>query len=175
MLAFLLVPGCDDGPPPNAEPKKAEAKKPVAAPKAPTKKVAAAKAEEEGLTERDFMDREGNRDPFHSFVLKVAEGTRRPGRRQRKVMLKRYALDELKLIAVITGQARPRAMFRDPKGLGVLVKRGDYISKSEGRVKQILSDKVVVEIEQSAESKHSKSDRVIPLHLKGRQSLLQNE
>ncbi len=163
-LFGLLLLGCDDGPPPKKEEekKKEPAKKaPVAAPTKKAKKPVKAEME---LTERDFLERIDNRDPFHSFILKVAAGNRRPGRRQRKVVLKRYALDELKLIAVVTGQTRPLAMFRDPKGLGVPVKRGDYISKSEGKVKQILPDKVVVEIEASSESRRSKSDKVIPLH-----------
>ena len=170
-LVGLLLLGCDDGPPAKKEEPKAKAEIPTkkaATPVAgaPKKLVKLAKVEIE-LTERDFMERIDNRDPFHSFILRVASGTRRADRRQRKVMLKRYALDELKLIAVVTGQTRPRAMFRDPKGLGVTVKRGDYISKSEGKVKQILSDKVIVEIEASAESRRSKSDKVIPLHTKG--------
>lgn len=163
-LVGLLLLGCDDGPPPpkEEEKKKEPVKKaPVAA---PTKKPKAPVKAEMELTEIDFIERIDNRDPFHSFILKVAAGSRRSDRRQRKVVLKRYALDELKLIAVITGQTRPLAMFRDPKGLGVPVKRGDYISKSEGKVKQILADKVIVEIEASAESKRSKSDKVIPLH-----------
>lgn len=170
LLGLLLL-GCDDGPPPKKEEPKAEAKVPTkkaAGPLTgmPKKPVKLAKAELE-LTERDFLERHDNRDPFHSFILRVSSGNRRSDRRQRKVVLKRYALDELKLIAVITGQTRPRAMFRDPKGLGVTVKRGDYISKSEGKVKQILSDKVIVEIEASAESRRSRSDKVIPLHTKG--------
>ena len=170
-LVGLLLLGCDDGPPPKKDEPKADAPaKKAAAVAGPVKKK---KAEKPGivLTERDFLERMDNRDPFHSFILRVASGSRRAGRRQRKVVLRRYALDELKLIAVITGQARPRAMFRDPKGLGVTVKRGDYISKSEGKVKQILSDKVIIEIEASAENRSSKSDKVIPLHTKGRSPL----
>ncbi len=61
-------------------------------------------------------------------------------------MCAKYSLDELILIAVISGDANPRAMFRDPTGLGQTVKRGDYLSKSAARVTKILSDRVVLEM-----------------------------
>jgi Tfp pilus assembly protein PilP len=58
----------------------------------------------------------------------------------------KYSLEELSLIAVVSGDANPRAMFRDPTGLGQTVKRGDYISKSAARITKILSDRVVLEM-----------------------------
>jgi Tfp pilus assembly protein PilP len=79
--------------------------------------------------------------------------------------MKRYALDELRLVAVVTGSTvRPVAMFTDPTGLGVSVRRGDYISKGMSRVKQILDDKVIVEIEERSEDQKSRSERVIDIH-----------
>ena len=47
---------------------------------------------------------------------------------------------------MISGDANPRAMFRDPTGLGQTIKRGDYVSKSGARVTKILSDRVVLEL-----------------------------
>ena len=38
------------------------------------------------------------------------------------------------------------AMFRDPGGLGQVVKRGDYVSKSAARVSKILGDRVILEM-----------------------------
>jgi Tfp pilus assembly protein PilP len=66
-------------------------------------------------------------------------------------------------------------MFRDPTGLGVTVKRGDFISKNAGKVKQILSDKVVVEIEEQSEDKSSLVDRVIDLHPKEEREATEGE
>ncbi len=57
----------------------------------------------------------------------------------------KYSLEELALIAVVSGDESPRAMFRDPLGLGQTVKQGDFISKSGARVSKILSDRVIVE------------------------------
>jgi Tfp pilus assembly protein PilP len=118
------------------------------------------------LTDKDFVEGTNNRDPFRTFLREFNRPVRQISKQQRKVILPRYALDELKLIAVVTGGTRPRAMFRDPSGLGVSVKRGDYISKNAGKVKQILTDKVVVEIEEQAEDKNTLVDRVIDLHPK---------
>ncbi len=44
----------------------------------------------------------------------------------------------------------PRAMFRDPGGLGQSVKKGDYISKAGARVTKILSDRVIVELTETS-------------------------
>jgi Tfp pilus assembly protein PilP len=88
---------------------------------------------------------------------------RRTVKVQRKVLMQRYALEELKLIAVVTGRTKPLAMFRDPTGLGISVMRGDYLSKSAGRVKQILPDRVIVQIEEYTEDQQRVAERVVYL------------
>ena len=174
FLCVLLVAACDDEPPPSAASRisASEAKLPVYPPSqqaaAGKKGQTAAKMTME-LEEKDFFEGANNRDPFRSFLAEFNRSPRKVSKQQRKVILPRYALDELKLIAVVTGGIRPCAMFRDPSGLGVTVKRGDYISKSAGKIKQILSDKVVVEIEEQSEEKNSFVDRVIDLHPKEEQ------
>lgn len=175
--SLALAVGCDDGPPPakDKDEAKDEPKAKAAPPPGPAPRNPKLPAENTRLvlSEKDFTERDDNRDPFRSFIQKFAAGPRRGDGRQRKVVMRRYALDEITLIAVVTGSIRPRAMFRDPKGLGITVKRGDYISKSEGRVKQILVDKVIVEIEEKAENTSRRSDRVILLRPRGEQSPLQ--
>ena len=42
-----------------------------------------------------------------------------------------YALDELRLIALIVGTSAPRAMLVDPAGLGLVVKVGDLVARDE--------------------------------------------
>ncbi len=122
------------------------------------------------LSDQDFVESPSNRDPFRSYMSEFREQTA-PQKRlpsQRKVRLKRYGLDEITLVAVVTGGVRARAMFRDPTGLGVTVVRGNYISKSEGEVKQILPGRVVVEIRESYEGGQKVADRVIELHAKSK-------
>jgi Tfp pilus assembly protein PilP len=98
------------------------------------------------LREEDFLDNdESNRDPFKSFIrLFIDKGVTKA--RPVPAIFEKFALEELALIAVVSGDAQPRAMFRDPGGLGQTIKRGDYVSKSGARVTKILSDRVILEI-----------------------------
>jgi Tfp pilus assembly protein PilP len=164
LTALLLMPmGCDD-PPPQDQPQPAARPGPRPPPKPAEKPKPQAQLE---LTEVDFIEGANNRDPFRSFLAEFKPKTVRRGPVQRKVILPRYGLDELRLIAVVSGRSvRARAMFRDPKGLGVAVKRGDRISKSEARVKRILRDSVVVEVQERSEDRSQVAERVIELHPK---------
>jgi Tfp pilus assembly protein PilP len=98
------------------------------------------------LKDEDFVENDDvNRDPFHSYLrLFVDKGTVKT--RKIPALFEKLSLDELALIAIISGDSVPRAMFRDPAGLGEAVKKGDYISKSGARITKILSDRVVVEL-----------------------------
>jgi len=174
-LALVLVLGlglaCDDRPPPDewndTGDSSASTSTTPEKPKAvPLKAEKPAKAEPR-LPDEAFEESATNRDPFRSFVYQLSTTGRTARARQRRVLMKRYGLDELKLIAVVVGSStRPMAMFKNPKGLGVTVKRGDYISKSEARVKQILRDKVIVELEERSEDRIRRTDRMIMLHPK---------
>src|SRR5688500_3225034 len=97
------------------------------------------------LRDLDFIDSDdANRDPFKSFMsLFVDKGT--PRIRQVPAVFDKFSMEELTLIAIVSGDAQPRAMFRDPSGLGQTLKRGDYISKVGARITKILSDRVILE------------------------------
>jgi Tfp pilus assembly protein PilP len=100
------------------------------------------------LREEDFAENDdSNRDPFRSYLdTWIDRGPKITGSPVVTAIFAKYALEELTLIAVITGDANPRAMFRDPTGLGQTVKRGDYLGKSAARITKILSDRVVLEM-----------------------------
>jgi Tfp pilus assembly protein PilP len=100
------------------------------------------------LRDEDFNETDdANRDPFRSFLgIFTDRGPRVASQQPIPAIFGKFALEELALIAVITGDANPRAMFRDPSGLGQVIKRGDYLSKSAARVTKILSDRVVLEL-----------------------------
>lgn len=165
LMFSLVVAACDgsspqtSAPPPPASPPPG-APPPVAAP-APEEQPVDEVVE---LKDGDFKESESNRDPFRPYLSEFLTPQRRAAKIQRKVLLQSYGLDELQLIAVVTGRVRPLAMFRDPAGLGVAVKRGDYISKSAAKVKQIEGHKVIVQMEEQAEGRQLVADRVIELH-----------
>ncbi|HEY0709199.1 MAG TPA: pilus assembly protein PilP [Polyangia bacterium] len=112
----------------------------------------AAALRRKALKDTDFIDSdESNRDPFKPFLrLFVDKGA--PHVRQVPAIFEKFGLEELALIAIVSGDAQPRAMFRDPAGLGQTVKRGDYVSKVGARITKILSDRVIVEKNEPTQS-----------------------
>lgn len=83
------------------------------------------------IQERDFTESSLNRDPFRSYEdsFKAPPGLPKPTI-NRDVLIGRYALDELKIVGIVTGGAG-RVLIDDPTGLGWVIKVGDYVGKSE--------------------------------------------
>ena len=128
--------GCEDNTPvtkastaPPAPTGAAAAAHPVAA--APSASTSANPSALPEVVEGDFVENERNRDPFRSF-LKV-EGPKPADRavNQRNVVLGQYSVDDLKLVAIVSGTDGPRAMLLDPNKRGWVVQKGNYIGKSE--------------------------------------------
>src|SRR5262249_21279453 len=80
------------------------------------------------LTNEDFKESPANRDPFRSFLTTFATQVINV-KPQHRILLEKFGLEELKLIAIVGGnETAPRAMFVDPTGMGVTVARGDHVS-----------------------------------------------
>jgi type IV pilus assembly protein PilP len=77
----------------------------------------------------DFVESNVNRDPFRSFAkifrVRPLEAP------QRTVIMPTVGVDELALIAIVSGVTTPRAMFLDGAGVGYAVERGDYIGRGD--------------------------------------------
>ena len=56
----------------------------------------------------------------------------------------RFDIDQLTLVAVVSGDANPLAMVEDPQGRGYFVRRNTRVGRQGGKVTQIMSDCVVV-------------------------------
>jgi type IV pilus assembly protein PilP len=125
ILAGVAL-GCGDkvmqAPPPPAQ---RQADLPSAA---ATSTPAAAQAE---YSENDFVENDRNRDPFRSYARSFVDTGRKPTLNQRAVVLPQYSVDELKLVAIVTGGDYPRAMLVDPAGKGWVVKRGDFLGRPD--------------------------------------------
>jgi type IV pilus assembly protein PilP len=80
--------------------------------------------------ERDFAESDGNRDPFRSFAADLLAQNKRTYLVQRKVLVDRYALEEIKLSGIITG-APSYALLIDPTGFGWHARVGDFVGKPE--------------------------------------------
>ena len=99
------------------------------------------------LRDEDFVENEDmNRDPFHPYLRFFVEHAPPPESKKVPSAFEKLGIEDLTLIAVVTGGDAPRAMFRDASGYGQTVKRGDFLSRSGARVTKILSDRVIVEI-----------------------------
>ncbi len=118
-----------------------------------------------------------NRDPFRSFAKAFKAQAAAPA--QRRVLLPSTSLDEMRLIAIVTGIATPRAMLTDTAQVGHVVRRGDYIGRpevvqsggSEGmpvtlnwRVDRIRPGSVVLTREDPTAPDKPPLTRVMPLH-----------
>ena len=84
----------------------------------------------------------GKRDPFRAFL---AGGGRGAGEDDTpRTPLQRFEIDEYRLVGIIWGIDRPRALVEDPDKVGHVMEIGTYIGKNWGKVTQITSSEVVV-------------------------------
>jgi type IV pilus assembly protein PilP len=83
------------------------------------------------FTENDFAENDRNRDPFRSYVSLFVDKGNHVVKNQLPVVLPQYAIDELKLVAIVMAGDYPRAMLLDPTGKGWIVKRGDYLGRPD--------------------------------------------
>jgi Tfp pilus assembly protein PilP len=175
FLLMVMVVGCggDEAPPPPAKPK-------AAAPAAPasgavsglspsveqSKEALLAEVRKRQLSNEDFVESESNRDPFHSYLSTFAAQV--VINKQHKILMEKFSLDELKLIAIVGGEGSPlKAMFVEPSPpmAGVTVVRGDHVSKADALVTRIAPDRVFVQIEEDAgNGKVKTTERVLELH-----------
>jgi Tfp pilus assembly protein PilP len=141
--------------------------------------TAAVKLETLAFKDDDFVESERHRDPFRSFAL----GSRNKGGEQgvpdnqRMVIMPETPVEEMKLIAVISGLTRPKAMLTDSKNVGYVVQRGDYVGRpkvfqSTGsvamtlnwRVERIRDNEVVLTRQDPAEQGRPPLSRIISMH-----------
>ena len=88
----------------------------------------------------------GKRDPFRS---PLADPSKKPiddpatgGDCQEPLC--QYDIEQLALVAVVSGDANPIAMLEDPNKTGHIVRRNTKVGKQGGKVTQILRDCIVI-------------------------------
>jgi type IV pilus assembly protein PilP len=137
-LALTLVAcgGQQSAPPP---PKPAN--KPAATAAAATAQTKEAVAESSVTYSYNLV---GKRDPFRSPLEELRGTQKNQVETSCSEPLCAWDLDQLKLVAVVTGDANPVAMVEDPLGRGHIVRRNARMGRQGGRVTQILRDSVTV-------------------------------
>lgn len=86
----------------------------------------------------------GKRDPFRSPIEDLQRAKRNPAASPCNEALCQWDLDQLRLVAVVTGDSTPIAMVEDPMGRGHIVRRNAKMGRQGGKVTQILRDSVTV-------------------------------
>ncbi len=81
--------------------------------------------------ETEFAESDRSRDPFRANAGLFVEEVRGRIRSQREVVLNDYALDELKLVGIVTRIEPAKAMLVDPTGKGHVVQRGQFVGRPE--------------------------------------------
>jgi type IV pilus assembly protein PilP len=105
----------------------------------------------------------GKRDPFRSWVSDLERGKDALQTRC-ATPLGRFELEQLKLVAVVTGLEDPVAMVEAPSGVGYAVRRGACIGKNGGVIAAVRSGEVVVsEWATRADGTRDRSQTVIRL------------
>lgn len=133
--AVAVVLGCGGEAP---RPRPSPAAKP---PPATTPAVAPAPAADAAKEPEWSYTSIGRRDPFRSFLATVST----QGLRTRcATPLGRYELDQLRLVAVVTGLEDPVAMVEAPNGVGYSLRRGACVGKNGGTVTAVRSGEVIV-------------------------------
>ncbi len=116
---------------------------PRAAPAAAAKAVAAPATPAPAPEAEVAYSSVGKRDPFKSFLGDLGASIGAVTTRC-STPLGRFELDQLRLVAVITGLADPLAMVEAPTGVGYSVRKGACIGKNGGVVATIRTGEVVV-------------------------------
>lgn len=132
------------------------------------------------FNEGDFVEGDHNRDPFRTYASLFAPTLQKHvGQNQRNIVLSQFSLDELKLVAIVTGGDYPRAMVTDPHGKGWVLKRGDFVGRPEvvhlggvngaeyslnWRVDRVREGELVFLREDPAQPGIAPASRVIALH-----------
>ncbi len=157
-LALAALAGCGGSskPPVSARPAAAPAAQAAPAPAAPASasaaapaaQAAAAPAVQDGTAKKAAeptwsYSSVGKRDPFRSFLAELEKASAGLATRC-ATPLGRFEIEQLKLVAVVTGLADPVAMVEAPTGVGYSIRRGACIGKNGGVVAAVRSGEVVV-------------------------------
>lgn len=166
--SLLLVTACAPAPQRDAPPAPVVAAPPIENTAPTTDAVAPKKS---FVSDDELVENRDSRDPFRAFD--AAKPLPPTDKRPRKS--KHYALDELRLVGLVTSTTPPRAMLLDPAGKGWVVTTGELVGKPEEvrsggevivaswRVDRIRSGDVVLVREDPAHREGALATRVLAM------------
>ena len=138
---IFFVIGCGGSPPPSSLPQKG--KSPTIAKKVESTKVTGKKEGEKKEEAEYAYNPLGKPDPFKPFIQMTP--SKLYSKNVPQTPLQKYEISQLTLVAIITTPEGNIALIEDSAGKGYFLKKGTEIGKNDGKVKQILKDKVIIE------------------------------
>ncbi len=115
----------------------------------------------EGIIEEYDYQGEGKRDPFAPFVAHQMQAFGTPVGPVTE--LERFDLDQLRLIGVIWGVPKPKAMFLDPNNKTYVVHDKARIGRHNGYIAEIREGEVVIIEAFNNEGRFSYQPRILKL------------
>lgn len=136
--ALLLATACgDDAPPP-------QPKTPAAAAPAAPKAEAVAVEETAAAPVNYVYSPSGMRDPFRAPGMQARRTAEAEPETTCRRPVCKFDIQQLSLVAIVTGGPNPVAMVRDPQGRGHNIRRNSPIGSKGGRVTAIRSDEITI-------------------------------
>jgi type IV pilus assembly protein PilP len=139
--AALACSGSPKPAPPPANPPVPAA--PVAAAAAAIAEAPSPAATPDGAAPEWSYSSAGKRDPFRSY-LRELEAPASSVASRCSTPLGRFDVEQLRLVAIVTGLEDPVAMVEAPNGIGYSLRRGACVGKNGGVVSAVRSGEVVV-------------------------------
>jgi type IV pilus assembly protein PilP len=138
-LALLLLAGCSSAPSPSAvASSQASLASPLPAPPSEGSGPAGAHAPRAPIALDALVEGPESRDPFQAFTDPPAP----PPADTRPRKAHRIPVDQLKLVALVTHTATPRALLVDPAGKGYIVTQGELVGRPEPDGERLASFRV---------------------------------
>ena len=144
LVFAALVSACSEPAAPPPAPATA-----AAAPSKP-KAAAVAAAVDGGIESATYVysyNPVGRRDPFRTSTPDPRAGGTSQGTSNNPICdepLCQHDLDQINLVAVVSGDANPMAMVEDPSRIGHMVRRGSKVGKKGGKVTDIARNCMTV-------------------------------
>ncbi len=95
--------------------------------------------------ERPLYRPEGKRDPFKPFIRIVEQKEAKTQVSPLLPPIKRYALDQYKLVGILWSGQQPKAMIVDPEKNTYVLGIGDEIANSQGRIIEVRDKGILVQ------------------------------
>lgn len=179
LAAVGALSACEEEPIRVGAPVEAPAEAPAAAAAPAAEAVVPGGIAAPEYNDQDFVEIDQNRDPFRGYAAMFLPRTEEVARPQRDVVMADTPVEEMHLIAIVSGVASPSAMIEDQHGTGYTVHRGDFIGREDvvnaggadglpvtlnWRVDRIHGDSVILTREDPTAPNRVPLTRVIQLH-----------